>query len=74
MQIVLDIKKDNLDTFLTIIQNLKNGLVESINIPDNYMDIEPIEKDSEDFKELQEIKAKNNTKYSLNDAKDILGL
>jgi hypothetical protein len=74
MQIVLDIKEDKLDIFLTIIQNLKNGLVESINIPDNYMDIEPIEKDSEDFEELQEIKAKNNTKYSLNDAKDILGL
>ena len=38
------------------------------------LDIEPIEKDSEDFKELQNIKAKNNTKYSLNDAKNILGL
>jgi len=38
------------------------------------LDIEPIEKNSRDFEELQNIKAKNNTKYLLNDVKNILGL
>jgi hypothetical protein len=38
---------------------------------DNTLDIEPIEKDSKDYKE---IKAENNPKYSLDEVKAQLGL
>lgn len=72
----IEVSEDKLELFLTIIQNLKNDIVKSIRVPNkvNDLDIEAIEKDSEDYKELQAIKAQNNAKYSLDEAKAQLGL
>jgi len=74
MRVVLDIKEEKLDIFLTIIKNLKSDIIDSIDFLDNEVDIEPIQKDSKEYKELQEIKIRNNPKYSLSEAKEILGL
>ena len=74
MRVVLDIKEEKLDIFLTIIKNLKSDIIDGIDFLDNDLDIEPIERDSEDYKELREIKIQNNPKYSLSEAKEILGL
>ena len=72
----IEVAEDKLELFLTIIQNLKNDIVKNIKLPnrDNNLDIEPIEKDSEDYKEIQAIKAENNPKYSINEVKAQLGL
>lgn len=70
----LDIKDDKLDTFLTIIKSLKDDIVENIRTKDDILDIESIELDSSDYKDLQKIKAQNNRKYNLDEAKNILGL
>jgi hypothetical protein len=48
-----------------IMQNLKN---------DTLKDIEPIEKDSQDYKEIQAIKAENNQKYTFDEVKAQLRL
>ena len=71
--IQLDIADDKLDTFLTIVDNLKNDIVQNIRLQ-NTLDIEPIEEDSADFLAIQTIKNENNTKYSLAEAKAKLGL
>ena len=72
----IEVAEDKLELFLIIIQNLKNDIVKNIKLPnkDNSLDIEPIEKDSEDYKEIQAIKAENNPKYSLDEVKAQLGL
>jgi len=72
----IEVAEDKLELFLTIIQNLKNDIVKNIKLPnrDNNLDIEPIEKDSEDYKEIQAIKAENNPKYNLEEVKAQLGL
>jgi len=72
----IEVAEDKLELFLTIVQNLKNDIVKNIKIPNrnNNLDIEPIEKDSEDYKEIQAIKAENNPKYSLDEVKAQLGL
>jgi len=72
----IEVAEDKLELFLTIVQNLKNDIVKNIKIPnrDNNLDIEQIEKDSEDYKEIQAIKAENNPKYSLDEVKAQLGL
>ena len=74
--IQIEVAEDKLELFLTIIQNLKNDIVKSIKLPNkpNSLNIEPIERDSEDYQEIQKIKAQNNTKYSLSDVKAQLGL
>ena len=71
--IQLDIADDKLDTFLTIVDNLKNDIVQNIRLQ-NTLDIEPIEEDSADFLAIQTIKNENNTRYSLAEAKAKLGL
>jgi len=38
------------------------------------LNIEPIERDSEDYQEIQEIKAQNNNRYTLSEVKAQLGL
>jgi len=72
----IEVAEDKLELFLIIIQNLKNDIVQNIKIPNrlNSLDIEVIEKGSEDYKEIQAIKAQNNTKYNLDEAKAQLGL
>ena len=72
--IQLDIHDDKLDLFLTIIQNLKDDIVKNIKIKDEVLNIESIEGSSEDYSDIQVIKSQNNPKYSLNDAKRMLGL
>ena len=71
----IEVAEDKLELFLTIIQNLKNDIVKNIKLPNkDNLDIEPIEKNSDDYKEIQAIKAENNPKYSLNEVKAKLGL
>ena len=72
----IEVSEDKLELFLTIIGNLKDDIVKSITLPNkpNTLNIEAIEKDSEDYKEIQAIKAQNNAKYSLSDVKAQLGL
>jgi len=72
--IQLDIADDKLDTFLTIINNLQKDIVQSIRLKDNGLEIEPIEKDSQDFIDIQLTKEENNPTYSLEEAKAKLGL
>lgn len=74
--VYIDVEEDKLEIFLTIIQNLKHDIVKNIKISNklNSLDIEPVEKDSEDYQEIQAIKAQNNPKYSLDEAKAKLGL
>lgn len=74
--IQIEVREDKLELFLTIINNLKNDIVQSIKLPNklNSLDIEPIEKGSIEYEELQAIKAQNNPKYSLNEVKAQLGL
>ena len=71
--IQLDIADDKLDTFLTIVDNLKNDIVQNIRLQNN-LDIEPIEKESADFLDIQKIKSENNPKYSITEAEARLGL
>ena len=74
--IQIEVREDKLELFLTIINNLKNDIVQSIKIANklNSLDIEPIEKGSIEYEELQAIKAQNNPKYSLDEVKAQLGL
>jgi len=70
----LDIADDKLDTFLTIVESLQKDIVKGIRLKDNGLDIEPIEKDSQDFIDIQLTKEENNPTYSLEEAKAQLGL
>ena len=70
----LEIADDKLDTFLMIVENLKNNIVQSIKIKSNGLEIEPIERDSQDFIDIQLIKKENNPTYSIEEAKAKLGL
>jgi len=72
--IQLDIADDKLDTFLTIVESLQKDIVKGIRLKDNGLDIEPIEKDSQDFIDIQLTKQENNPQYSINEAKAKLGL
>jgi len=74
--IQIEVSEDKLELFLTIIQNLKNDIVKSIKLSNkpNSLTIEPIEYDSEDYQEIQKIKAQNNTKHNLSDVKAQLEL
>jgi uncharacterized UPF0160 family protein len=72
--IQLDIADDKLDTFLTIVENLQKDIVQGIRLKDNGLDIEPIEKEGQDFIDIQLIKQENNPKYSIEEAKAKLGL
>ena len=70
----LDISDEKLDTFLTIVENLQKDIVQGIRLKDNGLDIESIEKDSQDFIDIQLAKDENNLKYSIDEAKAKLGL
>ena len=72
----IEVAEDKLELFLLIIQNLKNDIVKNIKLPNrkHSLDIEPIEKDSEEYREIEAIKAENNPKYSLDEVKAQLGL
>ena len=72
--IQLDIADDKLDTFLTIVENLQKDIVQGIRLKDNGLDIELIEKDSQDFIDIQLVKDENNLKYSIDEVKAKLGL
>ena len=72
--IQIDIADDKLDVFLTIVENLQKDMIKGIRLKDNGLDIEPIEKDSPDFIDIQLTKEENNPTYSLEEAKAQLGL
>ena len=72
--IQLDIQDDKFKTFLTIIDSLKNGIVDKIRLEDEILDIEIIEKDSEDYKLLQRAREESDITYSMDEAKKLLGL
>ena len=70
----LDIQDDKLNTFLTIINNLKGGIVEQIRFEKDTLDIEEIKKDTEDFYDIEVTKKENNKQYSIDEARAKLGL
>jgi hypothetical protein len=70
----INIHDDKLDTFLTIIENLKGDIIESIRYPKDILDIEAIHHESDEYREVMEIKANNNQKYSIKEAREKLGL
>ncbi|SHO80558.1 hypothetical protein MNB_SV-15-77 [hydrothermal vent metagenome] len=72
--IQLDIQDDKLNTFLTIIDNLKSGIIEQIRFEKDIFNIESIAKDTEDFYDIESTKKENNKKYSIEEAKAKLGL
>lgn len=72
--IQIEVADDKLDTFLTIVENLQKDIVQGIRLKDNGLDIEPIEKDSQDFIDIQLTKKENNPQYSIDEAKAKLGL
>jgi len=72
--IQIEVPDDKLDTFLTIVENLQKDIVQGIRLKDNGLDIEPIEKDSQDFIDIQLTKKENNPQYSIDEAKAKLGL
>jgi len=72
--IQIDVKETRLNTFLTILKSLKDDIIDNITINNYNLDIESIDENDPDFLEIMKIKKENNKKYSLNDAKNILGL
>jgi len=72
--IQIDIADDKLDTFLTIVENLQKDIVQGIRLKDNKLNIESIEKDSQDFIDIQITKSENNPQYTIEEAKAKLGL
>ena len=72
--IQIDIKETRLNTFLTILKSLKDDIIDNVTINNYDLDIESIDENDSDFLEIMKIKEENNKKYSLNDAKNVLGL
>ena len=71
--IQLDIQDDKLKAFLTIVDSLKNGMIDKIRFQGDILDIENIEKDSSDYLDIEQTKSENNNSYSLEEAKEKLG-
>ena len=69
----LDIQDDKLNAFLTIIDNLKNGIVEKIRFQDDILDIENVENNSSDDLDIKATKKESNQNYSLDEARIKLG-
>ena len=72
--IQLDIQDDKLKAFLTIVDNLKNGMIDKIRLQSDILDIENIEKGSGDYLDIQESQSENHKTYSIEEAKEKLGL
>jgi hypothetical protein len=70
----LDIQDDKLNTFLTIINNLKGGIVEQIRFEKDTLNVEEVKKDTEDFYDIETTKKENNRQYSIDEARAKLGL
>ena len=71
--IQLDIQDDKLNAFLTIVDNLKNGMIDKIRFQSDILDIENIKKDSLDYLDIQQAKSENYKTYSIEEAKEKLG-
>ena len=71
--IQLDIQDDKFNAFLTIVNSLKQGMIDKIRLQNDILDIENIEKDSSDYLDIQETKNENNNFFSIKEAKDKLG-
>ena len=72
--IQIDVKDDKVDVFLQFLTELKNGVIDNITIKNKLKDIESIDENSQDFKELIQVKKQNNEKYSISQTKEMLGL
>jgi len=72
--IQLEIEDSHLETFLTIVRSLQKGIVHTIRIENEDLTIEPIDPDSQDFIDLQLAKKENNPRYTLDAAREKLGL
>ncbi len=72
--IYLDVEDDKLEFILSFIKNLKTGIVKNIIIEEDGLHIEPISKESSEYREIVEIKSQNNEKYSIEETEKILGL
>ncbi len=70
----IDINDDEFNAFLTIVKSLKSDIVKNIRTREDILDIESIEEFSEDYIDIQETKKENNIKYTINEAKEKLGL
>ena len=70
--IQIDVKDDKVDVFLQFLTELKNDVIDSITIKNKLKDIESIDENSQDFKELMQVKKQNNEKYSISQAKEML--
>jgi len=70
----LDIQDDKLNAFLTIIDSLKNDMIDKIRFQGDILDIENIEKDSSDYLDIEQTKSENNKSYSIEEAREKLGL
>ena len=70
--IEIKIEDNQVDRFLQYLNKLKNGIVDNIKIKS--LNIESVDKNSLDYKEVMEIKQQNNKKYSLDETKKLLGL
>ncbi len=73
--IQLDIQDDKLNAFLTIIDNLKNGMIDKIRLQSDILElaIENIEENSPDYLDIEETKNENNKSYSIEEAKEKVG-
>jgi len=69
----LDIQDDKLNAFLTIVDSLKNDMIDKIRFQNDILDIENIEQESPDYLDIQQTKNENHKSYSIEEAKEKLG-
>ena len=70
--IEIKIKDNQVERFLQYLNELKSDIIDNIKIKS--LNIESIDKNSSDYKEIMVIKKQNNKKYSLDETKKLLGL
>jgi hypothetical protein len=70
--IEIKIKDNQVERFLQYLNELKSDIIDNIKIKS--LNIESIDKNSSDYKEIMAIKKQNNKKYSLDETKKLLGL
>jgi hypothetical protein len=70
--IEIKIEDNQVERFLQYLNELKSDIIDNIKIKS--LNIESIDKNSSDYKEIMAIKKQNNKKYSLDETKKLLGL
>jgi hypothetical protein len=76
--IQLEIRSDRLDFFLMLFNSFKSDILNIVKIDRKEivlpLDIEPIEVGSDDYKEIERVKAENNPSYTIEEVRKQLGL